>query len=268
MAESSLSVGLPELRAEVGFFLGYGRTAGTWSAGQLAEIDTIVQSGVRRVYYPPAIHPGLPAYENISTVGYEWSWLRPTTDLDIVAGVADYSFPDDFGRLVGAFHYPPDAHRASVVIVSVGKLLSMRAFNNQKDAPRYAAVRYKQSDGTGGQRQEVLFHPEPNAPWTLSYEYEAYSGALTDAAPYPLGGMQLAELYIESCLAVAESRVDDELGQHNRQFELLLVDAVARDRKRGARNFGQMGHVEPHGWRVRRGDTGSTYPITYKGEPL
>lgn len=256
MSESSLSIGLPELRSEVGYFLGFGRAS--WTANQLAEIDMIVQSGIRRVYFPPAV--------SADTLGYEWSWLRPTKTVQLEAGVGDYDLPDDFGRLIGALHYPAEEHRSSVVIVSVGKLLSMRAYGNVSDAPKYAAIRYKASDGTTGQKQEVLFYPKPNKDWELSYEYEAYGGALTDDFPYPLGGMKFGELYIESCLAIAESRITDEIGLHNQQYKELLLDAIARDRKSGARVFGQVGHVESVAMDPRRNRMNSGYVITYHGE--
>ena len=261
MAESSLSLGVVEFRKEVGFYLGYGRTSANWTVGQLAEINGIIQSGVRRVYYPPAV--------NADTIGYEWSWLRPTKTLAITSADGDYDLPDDFGRLIGAIHYPLDEHRASIVIVSIGKLLAMRSYSDLSDAPKFAAIRYKASAGTTGQRQEVLFYPTPNAAWTLIYEYEAYSGALTDSYPYPLGGMQLSELYVESCLAVAESRINDEIGQHGQQYQTLLLDAIARDRKRGARVYGQMGNAERQEDQLfRRGYTGSTYDILYHGDTL
>jgi len=260
MAESSLSVGFPDLQKEVGFLIGYGRTPEKWGATKEAEIDGVVQSGVRRVYYPPAV--------NADTLGYEWSWLRPTETLDITSDEGDYDLPDDFGRLVGAIHYPADEHRDSIVIVSVGKLLAMRANSDRSGAPSFAAIRYKASTGAAGQRQEILFYPEPDADWTLSYEYEAYSGALSDDFPYPLGGMQLAELYIESCLAVAEQRINDESGKHTQQYQALLLDAIARDRKRGARLYGQMGHIESGEPEFRRGWTGSVYPLTYDGETI
>jgi hypothetical protein len=223
----------------------------------LAEITSIIQSGVRRVYYPPAV--------SADTIGYEWSWLRPTTTITTAVDDIDYDLPDDFGRLVGAFHYPADEHRNSISIISVGSLLAKRAQCDDSDAPVYAAVRYKASDGTGGQRQEVLFYPKPSEIWVLTYEYEAYNGALSVAAPYPLGGMQMAELYIESCLAVAESRMNDSEGVHANQFQELLLDAVSRDRKKGSKFFGQMGHKESFMDRRYRGETGGTYPITYHG---
>jgi len=81
MAESGLSIGWTELQQEVGYFLGYGRTLGSMSAAQLAEVAVCVQSGVRRVYYPPAVGP--------DTIGYEWSFLRPSTTLPVGASGTD-----------------------------------------------------------------------------------------------------------------------------------------------------------------------------------
>lgn len=256
MAESSLSIGFPELQSEVGFFLGYGRA--DWSAAKEADIDRIIQSGIRRVYYPSAL--------SVEMAGYEWSWLKPTETIDIESGEADYDLPDDFGRLIGGIHYSPGEYRQSISIVSVGKILAMRANSSLTGAPAFAATRYKSSTGVNGQRQEILFFPEPDSDWTLYYEYEAYSGALSDTYPYPLGGMQLAELYIESCLAAAEERLTDEVGVHAERYKALLVDAIARDKKRGTRNFGSMGNVERGGGvSFRRGWGSSTYPITYHG---
>jgi len=155
MAESSLTLGFPELKQAVGFFLGKGTTIGDWSAAEESEIEDIVQTGYRQVLYPPAI------VEDI--VGYEWSFLRPTTTLDIEADDGDYDLPDDFGRLVGRFHYEPDEHRTSIAIVSLAAILDMRSHSDQNSAPAWAAIRYKSADGTDSGRQEVLFYPEPDA---------------------------------------------------------------------------------------------------------
>jgi hypothetical protein len=183
-----------------------------------------------------------------------------------------YDLPDDFGRFASTLHYEPDQYRSSIQIIAVSQLLQMRSSTNLTGNPKYAAVRFKSATPAAiGSRQEVLFFPIPDESHTLFYEYEAYSGALTDSLPYPLGGMQMAELYIASCLAVAESRLDDAPGVHNADFSRLLVDAIVRDRKRGAKVFGQMGHKERLGgydYMFRRGWTGGTYPISYKGESI
>lgn len=261
MAESTLSIGVSDLRAKVGFFLGYGLTAGNWSAAQLAEINEIVKSGVRRVYYPPAVTPEI--------AGYEWSFLQPSTTLAISDDDYDYDLPDDFGRLIGQFHYASEEYQKSIPEVPLGTLLELRANSFVSGAPEFCATRYKSSDGSGGQRQEVLFFPTPNESWTLHYRYEAFQGELTDSYPYPLGGMYLSELYIESCLAVAEQRPNDAPGHHTAMFEKLLVDAIARDRKHGPQYFGQMGDADETvdvTWRRGRKMRDSAYEVSYKGE--
>jgi len=140
MAESSLTLGFPELRQAIGFYLGYGSVIGDWTATQIAVIETIVQTGYRRVLYPPAI--------DASTVGYEWSFLRPSTTLDIETDIGDYDLPDSFNRIVGEFHYEPDEHRSAVKIIALAALLDMRAHSDRNSAPSFAATRYKSSDGT------------------------------------------------------------------------------------------------------------------------
>jgi len=325
-----LSLSWIELQQEVGWFLNAGRTIGSFTAAQLTAVTNCVQSGVRKVYYPPAVDQ--------STVGYEWSWLRPTETIDFVAdygtgtvtvasgvvtltsgtfpswaasgvlsvgggvypvdtrdgdtqvtlvdtsltiaaasayaiGQEDYTLPDNFGRIMGEIHWPTDEYRTPLEQVSIGKILAMRGHSERTGPPRWFAIRYKSSDGATGQRQELMIYPRSDIAKTMNYQYEAYSGVLTDALPYPLGGMQLAELYTESCLAVAELRMNDEEGLHTQQYQRLLIDAVARDRRRSAAVYGNMGHVEERGIGImgrsfRRGYTGTTYPITYNGNPL
>lgn len=258
MAESSLSVGLVDLKQAVGHFLGHGRGGvafADWAArtpDPTDEVLAVIQSGVRRIYYPPGSN------------GYEWSFLRPTTTLAILDGIGDYDLPESYHRLIGDLHYEADENRGAVVEVSLGAILEMRSREDRSDYPTYAAIRSKAFDATTGQRSEILFWPEPNADKTLTYSFEAYSGALTDAAPYPLGGMYLAELYTESCLAVAEQRLNNEAGLHTAAYQTLLVDAIARDRKKGAKLFGQMGHREPVYERRRTRE----FEITYHGVPV
>lgn len=334
MSESSLSIGLPTLKGHVGQFLGYGSTAAliaAWSAAQLAEVLALIQSGIRRVYFPPGVAT--------ETLGYEWSWLRPTTTMNLGASGTDgslvgdqfdsatftdwatqgittddevvisgsdasdgtytissvavgaitltelpgddtgltfritrspanWTLPDDFGRLVGDLHYAANEYLSAITVIPLSIILEKRAQWDQSGNPEFAAVRYKACDGTIGSRQEILFYPEPDAYKVLTYQYEAYTGELSDAAPYPLGGMHLAELYIESCLAVAESRVTDEAGIHTVQFQAFLLDAIARDRKRGGHTYGLMsaGEIELPEW--HRGYTGGKYEISYKGVSL
>ena len=320
MAESSLSIGFSDLKSEVGYFLGHGRSS--WAAAVETKIEGLVQSGVRLVYYPPAISEEL--------VGHEWTWLAPSAILNLVAPYATgtitivdgvvtlvdgvfpswaaqgdvnisggiytvntrdgdtqvtlddtsvdadalteygltrkaYDLPDDFNRLKGMLHYPADEYRDSALLVSISMILQLRAGRTLSGPPHWFATRYKTSTGADGQRQEMLLYPDADQAWMMHYEYEAYSGKLSASFPYPLGGSHLAELYIESCLSVAEKRINQEVGIHTEQYTRLLVDAITRDNARDGRNFGQMGHKEKTSRGFRRGWTAGTYPITYNG---
>lgn len=267
MAESGLSIGAPDLRAEIGFLAGYGRDSGAWSVDQLADINRWMNSGIRRVYYPPAFKSDIEGARDV--VGYEWSFLRPWTTLAVVSGTADYDLPDDFARFIGSLHYPEQENRRDIVVIPTPDILEYRSGASTTGAPRYVSERWKTSDGTTGQRKEALFWPKPDNDWSLLYQYEAYQGALSDTYPYPLGGMKMAELYIESCLTVVEIRANDEAGPHYEEYVRLLIDAVARDKMNGAQVYGQMGFRESRsGVSFRRGLTGGTYSIEYKGNPV
>lgn len=255
--ESTLSITFDDLKAEVGAFLGYGTASGSWSAAQLAEIERYVQAGVRQFYYPPAVN-GVEA-------AYEWSFLKPTTTLDTTASDGVQNLPDGFGRVLGDFHFEPDVSNAPVLVVSEARIQALLQSSDDVGRPQYAAVRFKSSNGTYGQRQEVVWWPIPDAVYTLTFRYEAFAGKLTVAAPYPLGGMKYSDLITESCLAIAEQRANDERGLHTERFMGMLAAAIAQDRKNSARYYGHMGGGDEETIAGRRAQQ-TSYPITYKGE--
>lgn len=264
MADSTLTLGWTELKQAVGHFIGYGSVVGSWSTVQEDEIELIVQTGYRRVLYPPAA--------GVIPAGFEWSFLRPSTTLPIVADDGDYDLPDDYGRVVGEFHYAADEHKASIRIISLAALLDMRSHSDQNSYPTFAATRFKSSDGTAGQLQEALFYPEPDDDYTLHYCYDAYTGQLSDTIAYPLGGMRMSELYKASCLAAAEIRNNEEAGLQNSLFQALLVTEVVHDTKRGTQHFGQMGQpgsvTQEEKWRRGQQLYDGAYDITYKGNQI
>ena len=105
MSESTLTLSLPDLQAEVGYMLGY--TRGPWSdANNVADIASVIRSGYRQFLIPPPLKPNMRPHE--------WSFMRPTTTLTtvasystgtitVVAGVvtlASGTFPS-FGTAIG-----------------------------------------------------------------------------------------------------------------------------------------------------------------------
>jgi len=256
VAESTLSLSYTDLLVSVGVFLGYKPLHADRSAVQQAEVERYIQAGVRQFYYPPASE-GIEA-------GYQWSFLTPTTTIDTTADQADDDLPDDLGRVLGDFYYEPDNFLRSIVLVSEARMLACRQESTDSGTPRYASVHHKTSTGADGQRFEVSWWPAPDAVYTLSYKYEAYQGVISATYKYPLGGMKHSELILESCLAVAEQRGNDERGLHWDSFISLLKAGIAQDRKIGAGFYGHMGAQE--GDVVSRRSNQSSYDITYKGD--
>lgn len=258
MAESTLSIEYEDLQAEVGAFMHYGEDVSTWSAKEVKQVDRLIQSGVRQFYYPPAT-------EGVE-LGYQWSFMQPTTTLATVADTDTYDLPDDFGSMVGQMQFNVDAtYHRSIVQISVGKLHELQQRSDDTGQPQYFATQFKTSTGASGQRHEIVFWPNPDAAYTLTYRYDAYAGKLVqDTFPYPLGGMKYGECIIESCLAVAEKRGNDEDGFHGQEFRRLLAAAVALDRRNGAQRYGQMGGDEdmlsPMEYRCATGT------VTYNGD--
>lgn len=261
MAESELSVTYADLLAEVAAFLGYGSDPASWTDGQRAEADRYVQAGVRRFYYPPA-GEGVEA-------GYPWSFLSPVATLVTAADEGQQDLPSDLGRVLGQFHYEESQFHKSIVQVSEDRLQALLSRSTRTGRPEVACVRHKAKQPGTGQRLEVAWWPVPDAAYALTFRYEAYNGKLSADNPYPLGGMRHAELIVESCLAVAEQRANDERGNHTAEFQRLLVAAIQQDRRLGATHYGAIGDRPDCPPAVpRRGDTGSSYTITYKGVVL
>lgn len=253
MSESTLSITYSDLLVEVGVFLGYNADSSSWSANQMAEVDRYIQAGVKQFYYPPASQGVEP--------GYTWSFLSPTASLDTTADDGAQDLPDDVARVIGDFYYDDQQHRASIIQVSESRIQACLQRSTDTGAPTFCTVRHKAQVSGAAQGMEVVFYPIPDDAYTLNYQYEAYSGKISEANPYPLGGMRHSELVVESCLSVAEQRANDDTGQHTQAFMRLLVSSVAYDRKQGAKIYGQMG--QPQDISIAR-DRLNGY-ITYKG---
>jgi hypothetical protein len=255
MAESTLSVTFAKLKAAIGFYLGYGGSD-DWNADQDAEIELHVQAGIRQFYYPPAVE-GVEA-------GYTWSFLTPKTTIDTTADQEEDDLPDDFGRLLGSMYHEPDVYAGPVLVVSRPQIRRLKSGSDETGTPLYVAVREKISDGSDGQRKELVWWPVPDDVYTLTYQYEAYQGILDDTYQYPLGGMKYSELVIASCLAIAEQRANDERGIHWEGFVRQLASAIAQDRRSGAQYFGPMNGPDssplPAARELRQGD------VTYNGD--
>lgn len=224
--ESTLSLSLTDLRKEVGWFWLGERTSSNWSSDETTQIDEIINSGLRQFYHPV---PGPNAAK-----GHKWSFLEPTTTLATVADTENYTLSANFGGMIGPLTYANTDNRWFPIEITGEnriRILRQRDYSETTTDPKLAAIRPISSDGGNGQRFQLMLWPTPDKAYTLSYRYHALPNKLTAAKPYPLGGEAHAETILESCLAVAESRMDNVAGIHSAAFQQRLAASIAYDQE-------------------------------------
>lgn len=214
MAESSLSLGYPELLRAVGRFLGYGADSSGWDADQLSEVEDHINAGLRRFYG-----------------AYQWSFLRPTYDLATVAAQAAYTLPDNFAAVIGDITFAANAQILwSVRMVPDLTMRRTRAYGVHSGKPEIASVAPLLTDGATGQRSQLTFWPTPDAIYTVSFSMQLIPNAVTAANPYPLGGELYAEAIRACCMAAAEADMDDQQKVQAERAAEQVALAVATDK--------------------------------------
>ncbi len=231
--ESTLSIVWQELQARVGGFLGWGRGAvygdTAWSNTQQFELDGIVASGLRQFYYPPPIEGELHSYN--------WSFLAPVATFTLASGDSTLQLPDDFGGFEG-----------NVTLLSTGTAVVpweiqwtnegaiRQAFSVSPSAtgpPRLAAEPLPKKGTThdAGQRFLMEVYPIADRQYNLQAKYYVNPDYLTGSFPYPYGAAQHSETIMESCLALAEQRLDDQSMVHSQKFHERLLASISIDRR-------------------------------------
>lgn len=219
---ASLAINYDALLGVVGHYLGYGRTPSSYTTEQYAECDDIVQSGLRNFYWPMEKPTGFT----------QWSFLKVNATLNLAADDYDYDLPSDFGGFDGPLTMDAGTYRPTIQIVDEIAIRALRQ-HSRTGTPEYGAVRPKRSDGTADQAFEIILYPTPDTTSTVHYRYAVNPPALTTSAPYPLGGVPHHETILESCLAVAESRSNDESGIHQELFLKRLSASFQYDLQQG-----------------------------------
>lgn len=141
----------------------------------------------------------------------------------------DYQLPDDFGAVQGVVTYAASTSWKPILKTSASRIRELRQTHDLTGRPELYAVRPLSSDGTQGQRSEMIFWPDSDSTYTVSFEYNAYPWMLSDAKPYPLGGMVHAETILQSCLAILERRLEDAKGVEWNTFMEQLAASIQFD---------------------------------------
>lgn len=238
MAESSLSLQYKDLAGEVGLFLGFGRGAAigdpAWSGQQQAAIDSCVRSGLRQFYFPPPIEG--------TESSYDWSFLKPVASMGLAQGAVLLALPDDFGGFEGrmTISSPEGQTWWPVELVGIGQVYQRAAQQpNTTGRPLMACLEpLRGTTGTAGQRFQLRFFPVSDQAYTLQFAYYVAADYLDTAFPYHMGGMMHAETVLESCLAIAEQRLDDAMMTHTAKFKERLLASINLDRRMKPQTLG------------------------------
>ena len=236
--ESTLTLGYKELLAEVGQFLGYGKGAEfghpAWSTKQKDELRSIVDSGLRQFYNPPPLAPG--------EASYDWSFTKPTASIEIASGASTAQLPDDFGGFEGELTISTSGSSSwhTIPQTNEGVVRERHAANpTTTGRPMMAAQQpLKGTSGRQGQRYQLYVWPITDQAYTLRCPYYYHPNALSESLPYHLGGMGHSETILESCLAIAEQRLDDTGGIHTAKFMERLAASISLDRRMKPQNLG------------------------------
>jgi hypothetical protein len=161
------------------------------------------------------------------------------TTADVDAGTSyslvrpQQSLPDHYGGFEGPLTYRPGTtgFYEPIQIMSEVQLREARMHSDTVGRPRRAFIRPKSSDGAGGQRWEIGWYPVPDDAHFLYGKMRVHPNRLTFSRPCPLGGMVHGEAILESCLAIAESKLDDTIGVHQQRYQLALASSIELDKR-------------------------------------
>lgn len=241
--ESSLTTSFYELANEVSDFLGYPSdllrlNQSTLTTQQQQWVNTlhrVLKSGLRQFYFPPAVQG--------SDSPTDWSFLHPISTVDFSEGSRSVRLPDDFGGFEGEIRVQASNSTTvwwAVQLRNIGMIEAQYAqFPEMTSRPMAAALGpLKGTTYNRSSRTELAIFPQADQDYTLRFQYYILPDYLSGAFPYAYGGAAHAETLLESCLAIAEQKLDDATGVHTAKFQERLVASIGMDRKNKAQNLG------------------------------
>lgn len=264
MAESSLSMTYSDLMNAVSSFLGHGSDYSSLSTALKTKLNGIIKSGLRRFYNPPITPEQKRRGEKNA---HQWGFFNVSTSLTTTDGQNSDDLPDDFGSIITEFIYDDDSTgRNKIRITSYGNILKMRQESpDSEGAPVCAAIIPEHDGTTESTRQVVHWFPEPDAAYTIRYQYRAIPVAISESSQYPYGAQEHGETIKEACLSVAEQQEEDAIGIHTELFYERLDASISLDRRMHPFTFGKNLDRSDVGRRDLPAHGYGTYDITYPG---
>ena len=162
----SLDISYPQLRRNIGRFLGIGRNPQGWTQNNTEDVEDILQAGLRQFYWP-----SIPGREGSPAKSHSWSFLRRDVVLKFRAGQVTASLESGFSKLTNVVVFL--ARRSAWSARMIFALL--QATKPKSAAPHYFAVQSVGMDlADGGRtRYEAIVYPTPIVDVELSIRYES-----------------------------------------------------------------------------------------------
>lgn len=142
-----------------------------------------------------------------------------------------YTLPSTFGHVLGTMTYTDTSLVSSLRMVGEGMIRELEQGGYSSGRPIYFSVRPKACDGSSQQLFQLVMYPYPDSAYTFRYRYSILPNMLVDTTnEYALGGPIHAETILQSCIAVAEHRINGTRGIEFQRYTELLAASIEADR--------------------------------------
>lgn len=200
---------LPWFRREVALRMGYDPDPNVLTHQQRGMVDSVIESGLNRFYYPPPGEFNLAnateaQKERLRRAPHAWTFMQRTVTINTVINQTEYDLPIDFAAFIGQ---PTTNRQSSLAIVNESHLRQLIDSTLDTGPPQYAAVHYSAGDGSSRSRAKLVVYPRPTAVEPLKIKHAIAPPMLTDALPWPVAGVEHTETILTCCLAVADERM-------------------------------------------------------------
>ena len=242
----SLQIDYDTLRSEIGIFRGYRTAPSLWSADKVADVRKVLRRACWRFYWPIITKQKKYEKQEPEIVRYVWSFLKPSETLTTISGENRYDLPDDFTDFSSpGFNYAPGTEKQMVSKVDSETMKSLQAQTDLSGPPKYFTVRAKKTLDGQKTMYEVIFYPNPDDAYVLSYQYSITPGEITAENPYHLGGAQHSQTFLQACFAEAEALFnDDSNGEEEKKFRELLQVSILLDQELTTPDSGDVWPLE------------------------
>jgi hypothetical protein len=229
-----MSVDYTSLRKDVAHVLGISSNPGRWSEEDTRQVDNIITAGINQYYQPPPV-PGV-------ADKWDWSFLHPTTELQIVADQRWYPLPEDFAYIDGQVAYSRDGtdHYLPIEVTTETRINALDFQTDYTSFPVLCAVRPVQRPGITQQRWEIGFFPTPDSSYLVTIRYRAAEVPLTIENPHPLGGVVHEQGIRASVLSKAEGWEHESEGYWLGEFMRILASNITMDARNQPQSLGYM----------------------------